>query len=379
MFNPSSMQKQVFALSWLASQATVGNKNFPWTTKDLQGQINSLNAPYSQWRVVWGPCYTLDDLLPPQVSNGMFVAQQLDGSNNPLPVYVVATAGTNAKSFFDLVIEDLDINPTDWKLKQGDGNSSPMQVTKGDWEGLMRLLFSINMQWPLNDIRTFLGNIPNKQTVTLWFAGHSLGGALAPMLMLALMDPDSALNTQDTNLGNWQHVNLLATAGPSIGNQAFLDHFKSVFGAGKANATFIWNAKDVVPHAWNAGTMNALTKPTNIYGLDVLADDPVGKMIGAQQASASKQNYVQFEPTAAFDGPLALYTDSKHTGVKWTADSSFLAQLGYQHLNAYVSAFNGDKEWFPKGPPAGCGWFPLSNSCDDPQSAQQLVDTLGKS
>jgi len=60
-----------------------------------------------------------------------------------------------------------------------------------------------------------------------------------------------------------------------------------------------------------------------------------------------------------------------------TDDSSFMAQLGYQHLNAYVSAFNGDKEWFPQGkPPAGCRWFPLSNSCDDPKSAQQLVNAL---
>ncbi|MCE9674007.1 hypothetical protein LY474_40070 [Myxococcus stipitatus] len=378
MFNPLSIQKQVFALSWLASQATVGNLIGPWNANDLQGQINNLNAPYSKWKVVWGPSYTLDDLPIPQVSNGMFVAQQLDGGNNPLPVYVVAVAGTNALSSYDMNTEDLDVDPTNWQLKAGTNTSSPMQVTDGDWEGLMRLLFK--MQWPSNDIRTFLGSIPNKQAATLWFTGHSLGGALSPMLMLALMDPDSALNTQDTNLSHWQHVNLLATAGPSIGNQAFLDHFKSVFGAGKANATFIWNAKDVVPHAWNAATMNALTNPTNLYGLNVLPDDPVGKMIGARQAIAANHQYVLFEQTPAFDGPLAPYTDSKNTGVAWTADSSFMAQLGYQHLNAYVSAFGGDTEWFPQGqPPAGCRWFPLSNPCDDPKSAQQLVDALSGS
>jgi len=54
-----------------------------------------------------------------------------------------------------------------------------------------------------------------------------------------------------------------------------------------------------------------------------------------------------------------------------------MAQLGYQHLNAYVLAFGGDSNWFPQGkPPPGCRWFPLSNPCDDPKGAQQLVQGM---
>ena len=346
MFNPNSMQKQVFTLSWLASQATVGNLIGPWHLNDLQAQINSLNAPFSNWKVVWGPHYTLDGPFPPQVSNVMFVAQQLDGHGSPLPVYVVAMAGTNALSTYDAQTEDLDIDPTEWKRS---GNApSQMQVTTGDMDGLTRLL---GMQWPFQDIRSYLGTLKEKETLTLWFTGHSLGGALSPMLMLALMDQDSLLDTKDTHLSLWQQVNLLATAGPSIGNPAFLEHFNSVFSAGNAKATFVWNAKDVVPHAWNKDSMKALTNPTNLYGLDVLANDPVEQLLGAQQQSAAKQNYVQFESTPAFDGPLAPYTDSKNTGVPWTPDSQFMSQLGYQHLNAYVRAFGGDSEWFPQGKP----------------------------
>jgi hypothetical protein len=372
MFNPTPMQKQVFALSWLASQATVGNLIGPWSRKDLQAQINSLNAPFSNWRVVWGPCYTLDDPFPPQVSNGVFVAQQVGNHGNPLPVYVVAVAGTNALSKYDAETEDFDIDPTEWKRS---GNApSQMQVTTGDMDGLTRLL---GMQLPLDNIQSYLGGLKGKESITLWFTGHSLGGALSPMLMLALMDPDSLLDTKDTNLSLWRQVNLLATAGPSIGNAAFLEHFKSVFSVDNALATFVWNAKDVVPHSWDKDTMKALTNPTNIYGLDVVANDPVGQLIGAQQQSAANQKYVQFEPTPAFDGPLAPYTDSKNTGVPWTPDSQFLAQLGYQHLNAYVLAFGADHEWFPQGkPPQGCRWFPLSNPCDDPKSAQMAVKAL---
>lgn len=371
-FKPSPMQQQVFTLSWLSSQAPTGNLLGPWSTDDLQKQINSLNAPFSNWKVVWGPHYTLDGSFPPQVSNAMFVAQQQDAHGNPLQVYVVAIAGTSAISAFDAQTEDLDIDPTEWKL----ANNAPsqMQVTTGDMDGLTRLL---GMQWPFNDILTYLASIPNKKDVTLWFTGHSLGGALSPMLMLALMDQDSPLNTKNTNLSLWKQVNLLATAGPSIGNKAFVDHFRSVFSASNATTTFVWNAKDVVPHAWSKDSMKALTQPTNIYGLTLSADGGVANLIATQQANAANQDYVQFEPTAAFDGPLAPYTDSKPSKppVAWTPDSEFMAQLGYQHLNAYVSAFGCD--WFPQGtPPFGCRWFPLKNGCDDPKGAQGLVNAL---
>jgi hypothetical protein len=364
------MQQQVFTLSWLSGKATVGNLIGPWSTNDLQAQINSLNAPFSNWKVVWGPHYTLDGPFPPQVSNAIFVAQQQDGQGGALPVYVVAVAGTNALSAYDLQTEDLDIDPTEWK--RANNAPSQMQVTTGDMDGLTKIL---GMQWPFNDIRTYLASIQNKGNATLWFTGHSLGGALSPMLMLALMDPDSLLDTKNTNLGLWKQVNLLATAGPSIGNADFLSHFQSVFSASNATTTFVWNAKDVVPHAWNKDRMKALTQPTNIYGLTFPTGSSVGGLIAAQQAAAANQSYVQFEPKAAFEGPLQPYTDSKNTQVPWTPDSEFLAQLGYQHLNAYVSAFGCN--WFPQGnPPSGCRWFPLSNPCDDPKSAQQAVKML---
>jgi hypothetical protein len=254
--------------------------------------------------------------------------------------------------------EDLDIDPTDLKL--ADNGSPQLKVTTGDMDGLKNLL---GMQWPFNNIRTYLASI-QKPDVTLWFTGHSLGGALSPMLMLALMDPDSVLDTKKTNLSLWKQVNLLATAGPSIGNQAFVDHFRKVFSAGNATATFVWNAKDVVPHAWAKGSMQALTSPTNIYGLTFPPNSKIGAMITKQQQNAAQHDYVQFEPTAAFDFSLQPYTDSTNTQVAWTPDSQFMAQLGYQHLNAYVRQF-------------GCDWFTLPNPCDNPKQAAQAAQLLG--
>jgi hypothetical protein len=279
----------------------------------------------------------------------MFIAQQLDGKGNPQPLYVVAIAGTNGASLFDQV-EDLDIDPTDWKVKGN--NSLGAQVTKGDWDGLVKLL---GMGWGIlinKNVREFLKEIKNQSEVTLWFTGHSMGGALAPMLMLALMDPDSTLDTSETNLSRWKQVNLLATAGPSIGNQAFVDHFRKVFSAG--NATFVWNGNDVVPHAWNSGTMQALTTPNNIYGITFPDKDSLAGVLAFEQQKAAKQSYVQFESNRGFTYPLQSYADSDN----WTADSQFMAQLGYQHLNAYIQQFK-------------CTWFSLPNPCDAPPSSKK--------
>ena len=372
-FSPSPIQQQVFTLSWLSSQAPTGqsgetdpnpsDKTGPWNRDELQTAIDNLKKRISSWnwKVVWGPNYTLADLLVP--ANAMFIAQQLDEKGNPLPVYVVAIAGTNASSFFDLA-EDLDIDPADWKVVGDD--SLQAKVTKGDLNGLGNLLGMDLLFFRVND---FLNLIPNKDQATLWFTGHSQGGALAPMLMLALMDPASSLDTRQSNLSHWKQVNLLATAGPSIGNQAFVDHFTKVFSAGNATTTFIWNANDVVPHAWNKDTMHQLTSPniheqqptsTNIYGVTFPDKSSVVPMIASEQQKAAQHSYVQFEPKPAFACPLRPHTDSKNTKVPWTGDSEFLAQLGYQHLNAYIQQFN-------------CTWFSLNNACDDPKGAQGLV------
>lgn len=355
-FSPSPIQQQVFTLSWLASQAPAGYSQetgttpptnpTPWKRDGLQAAIDHLKPkiPSWNWKVVWGPNYAPDLFGGP--ANTMFIAQQLDSGNNPEPVYVVAIAGTNSDSLFDQV-EDLEIDPTDWKVQGDDGLGA--QVTRGDFDGVKNLLA---MEWNVidfldNNVRAFLKGIPDQSKTTLWFTGHSMGGAVAPMLMLALMDPASILDTSETKLGRWKQVNLLATAGPSIGNASFVRHFNQVFSAGNATTTFVWNANDVVPHAWAPATMNELT---GFYGIDLPSGDCVGDLIKSEQKKANAQSYVQFEPNPAFAYPLQSYAGNN----AWTADSQFMAQLGYQHLNAYVQQFK-------------CTWFTLPNPCDAPK------------
>lgn len=372
---PLSTQQQVFTLSWLASQAPQGNSeekdtktpqsgtSSPWSQAALQAAIDNLRTqiPAWNWKVVWGPNYAVDLIGGP--ANTVYVAQQLDSvTNDPLPVYVVAIAGTNSKSVFDQV-EDLSINSIDWMANSQDATGA--QVTQGDMDGLKNLLGMLDLKTVSNILGFLSFNINNKSSTTLWFTGHSMGGALAPMLMLALMDPNSVLNTSMANLSHWQKVNLLATAGPSVGNAAYNDYFNRVLGAGNVTTLFVWNGNDTVPHAWDARTMNALMDPTTFetfYNITFPApptQDCVRDLLLDEQQKAAAQKYVQIAPTVAFTQPLQPYAPSD----TWTPDAQFMAQLGYQHLNAYIQHFQ-------------CTWFSLQDPCAIPPAQQPKGKTM---
>jgi hypothetical protein len=325
----------------------------PWTQDQLQQAIKSLKDQIGGWQVVWGPGYAAD--WGGGQANAIFVAQQLDASDQPQPVYVVAIAGTNAASKFD-GFEDMCVNLTPWELNSTDPQFPYPQVTFGDMSGLTNLL---KIQWPGNMIRDFLKSIPNKKGVTLWFTGHSLGGALAPMLMLALMDKNSkGVDANSTQLSLWGQVNLLATAGPSIGNQDFVGYFGKVLGA--ANTSFIWNGHDVVPHAWNEAAMSELNQ-TSFYNIDLTSSPCVGPQIVKAQQAAQGKGYTLFQSQPAFSVGVQDYGDK--TNPDWTPDSKYMAQLGFQHLNAYVNTFD-------------CPWLGLLNPCYFPSAAKQAADAL---
>lgn len=330
MFTPTSVQQQVFSLSWLINTAAANQ----WDSQQLQSAVSAIASNIGTWTVVWGPCFYFPSTDNNNVANAMFVAQGADSNSNP--VYVVAIAGTNKSSTYDWMTEDFDITPLDWPYVSNPVQT--MQVTTGDNIGLSVLL---GMSSGGNTLQAFLYGLTNKSNSTLWFTGHSLGGALSPLLTLALMDPNSTLNSSnDISLGNWGSVGLLATAGPSIGDQNFVDYFaNTLYGQSQSAVSqnsFVWNGSDVVPHAWNAATMKALTSPSNIYGLTLDSTSCLATTLANMQADAEAQSYEQFQPTAIFTAPLQPYSNS----YLWNPEAQFLAQTAYQHINSYATAFN---------------------------------------
>jgi hypothetical protein len=304
------------------------------------------------WNIVWGPSYTSPPAGYTNNVNAMLVAQAVNAAQ---PTYVIAIAGTLPASRYDWLTEDMDITPLAWRYAPNAGN-----VTTGDNDGLMNLLA---LTYEGQTLQQFLSGLPDKSSTSITFTGASLGGALSPMLALALMDPASNLNAQnDVSLGNWGEVSLLAVAGPSIGDAAFVSYFNTVLA--KASCQFIWNAHDVVPHAWNAQTMMALTSPANIYGLTLDPGSLLAQKLASEQQQAAQQSYIQFEPTPAFAGALQPYQGAP---ALWNPESQFLAQTLYQHTLAYLTAF-------------GCNWITpaVGDYCNEPLLAEGLLLALNK-
>lgn len=358
MFTPTAQQQQVFSLSWLSN--TAATKKLSRT--DLQSDINAIKSDIGNWLVVWGPSYSYPDSdTSKPVDNAMFVAQALDKNDNPLPLYVVAIAGTNKSSVYDWFSEDLDMTPINWPYVPTPPQT--MQVTTGDNLGLSTLLAltSDTATAPSVTLQQFLASLQNKNTISLWFTGHSLGGALAPLMTLALMDPNSTLNTSNNvSLNEWASVSLLATAGPSIGDSNFVSYFQSTLGTTGSASSFIWNANDIVPHAWNEATLMQLTSPQNIYNLTLDPSKCLAKTLQNMQQKAKPYSYTQFQSVPAFTGPLQSYTRGL---TPWTPESEFLAQAAYQHINAYVTAFQ-------------CTWFSPANICQDPGDAWLALEAF---
>jgi hypothetical protein len=170
------------------------------------------------------------------------------------------------------------------------------------------------------------------------------------------------LNTaNDVSIGNWGEVSLLAVAGPSMGDVAFVSYFNTTLA--KASRQFIWNANDIVPHSWNANTMMELTSPANIYGLSLAPRGLLAKRIAYEQQQAAQYSYTQFEPNPAFAGPLQPYTSAVSHGL-WFPESKFLSQALYQHTIAYINAFD-------------CSWITVSyDPCADPKLGAELAATV---
>lgn len=312
-WSPTPEQQQVFSLSWLANYAGI----FQWSRALLQQKVDDFKARIGAWEVVWGPCYFVPPGAKP-VANAMYVARAAAATRS---TYVIAVAGTNPQSLFDLAFEDLDIASTPWPHAANAGH-----VAQGDLAGLANLL---NLQDGALPLARFLANLPNPADTSLIFSGHSLGGALAPFLALALMDPAS-LQSQGIHLDRWGSVSVLATAGPSVGDAAFLRYFRSVMA--RATISFIWNLIDVVPRAWNAQSMEQIA---TLYGpkatpMQILC---IGKVIKHFQVAAGQHDYVLFEPAPAFTGELLPVNQLLLPA------SKFVAQAGHQHTTAYVSAF----------------------------------------
>jgi hypothetical protein len=344
--------QQAFLLTWESNRVGDTQGDPSTLAQSLSTRLDSFlalpdvqSAMGGQWSVVWGPA--VFEAQPSKTSyadNVMYVAASPDQS-----VYVVAIAGTNGSSTYDVNSEDNNVAATTlWvdafpSLKPygvPSGISPWPALSKGTALGVNSLLSMVDTLKTQKSLVDFLGSLSATGSKTLIFGGHSLGGALAPTLALALFNPSGG----KLSTGKWGHVYVLPVAGPTPGNQGLSQFFQQVFPPVSLNLPQphyawnqnIWNSLDAVPHAWAVDMLKQIPTlyPAIWEGGQVpskLTDDVNGAIALSELGAALPGPYTQL-PNIQVPGIFNLF-------IPVYDYNSFMLQVGFQHLMAYEFLF----------------------------------------
>ena len=167
---------------------------------------------------------------------------------------VIGVAGTNFVSGYDWFTEDADVqNMKPWNGTLVDKDSKDTSTSKGYIaEGTSIALWNT---WTANrkgqgDSRTFATVVKeyiegNTDVTEVIVTGHSLGGAITPVLAQALFEFGG--------LRKGVTIKAYPFADPTSGDQTFINHVGE-----SIQVISNINAHDVVPHAWEKATMKLI-------------------------------------------------------------------------------------------------------------------------
>ena len=326
----------------------------------------------SDWQLIWGPCVHSNNPNSVTVVADNVMMLLYSQSQN---AYVIAIAGTNIDSMYGWFQEDFQVNTVvDWttvvpdaKIPYIDRILTPA-ISAGTNNGLQILLGMEDTTHDNNTMLTELGNWLSQATTTsnatIAVAGHSLGGALSPVLALYMHDIVSSINWNSDNKIDTIHA--WPTAGPTPGNEGFALYYGYVAGNTTSSLqlqyTSKYNPLDVIPQAWQTST---LVNIPGFYSSNIPTDTTLGSLVlGAfinklNSTTHLPISYTQVQPWTSINGSaFDIETDTKMTNrfiglgdLLSTVDASalstyqpdltnlvrFLAQMGYQHTTAYTT------------------------------------------
>jgi lipase (class 3) len=218
----------------------------------IQGLIGT------DWVPVWGPVVYTEDPGSNTVHADNTMACYYSPSNN---MFVVAVAGTNPNSPFDWLTEDFEVHTmVPWATMSGAGSGN---ISEGTSTGLLVLLTmkDSNSNTLLAALSSYIkANNVTKAVVAV--GGHSLAGALSPCLALFLYNNRSAWDP-----GGTQTLSAFPTAGPTPGDSGFASYYEGVIKEGGIVYSSLYNAIDVVPHAWAESDLEQIPA---IYDADIV-------------------------------------------------------------------------------------------------------------
>ncbi len=290
---------------------------------DDQGTATATNnylgsaAAGTQWDCIWGPYVWTNNPNTNKIICDNTVALFYNSSQK---LFVVGIAGTNSNSMYDWMTEDFDVSTTQpWNTVSAVTNAPATAVlSTGTYNGINNLLNNIkdnngyNVVTALQNYLTTLGASAGAQTLAV--CGHSLGGALTPVMALYLFENASTWNSNSL-------VNAVAaypTAGPTPGDINFATYYENLVTNNPTpnpisfTYTHIFNSIDVVPQAWELDTMSNVPF---IYDADYTSlgtppDAIIAGMVSGALCSSfntsgyipKSNNYTHIQTRTAFNG-----------------------------------------------------------------------------
>lgn len=269
------------------------------------------------------------------VLNAIYVARQ--GNQ-----YVIGIAGTNFKSLHNWFIEDFYVGAQAEWAEYADTKPPglPPKISLGTKIGLDNLLRPHAGSG--TNIIDFLANQLKEadKKVEIVVTGHSLGGALSPVLALALHEKKS---TWDPN--SQATLKVFPFAGPTPGNLAFAIYYDLRLAA---NTTRVWNNLDIVPHAWNQEMLKRI--PT-LYEPEIPSNPLIERYVNIAKFLSLLGTYTNVNAlTLALEGEFRPPAETSQTSSKQVELNVQLSESLKSALtaNEELSVSDDDKEGFEK-------------------------------
>lgn len=280
----------------------------------------------NRYALAWGPAAYRFDLAFLD-DNMMYVVNDTQEPGH----IIVSIRGTNPGATLDWLVEDFYVTKTEsWPYAEPfDVNARISKATEIGLSVLQGLKGQVNVLPPSQvTLREYLMQRSNNNNLTkITVTGHSLAGALAPVLALWLKDTESNWN-QSTPVP----INVLPIAGPTPGNAVFAKYYDARLGD---VTNRLHNPFDTVPQSWYLPTMQALDT-IYVNGESSIKPTELGRRglhLGIELAK--NKDYAQIKQSqAALPGVINPDAKDKHGNL------TFDAQAGWQHHCGYYNALN---------------------------------------
>ena len=249
----TDLDREMLALAFIAytgeritgPDQEVSQQLAPCFVAELAGQ-----PLVEEWELVWGPVvYRFEHT---HFNDNLLYAVRRRGDPATL---AVSTRGTNSRAVFDWLVEDLEVfELRDWPF--GDPADLDPKIARGTLKGLEILQGLVppeGVPGAGQGIAAFLAGqvaVNAPATTTIHVTGHSLGGALSPVLALWLVD----------TAGDWDpegHATLRVApfAGPTQGDADFATYYDRRLGS---TTTRFHDAIDVATLVWATADMREI-------------------------------------------------------------------------------------------------------------------------